>query len=274
MANSDLPLFSGYVHGTDGEEQQRLENLNAITNESFIEYLGLRGDESVCDFGCGLGYLDAQIAERFPGVCLNGIERCEEYCAIASRRTARHGGIRIVLGDVMSSGLPDEVFDVTFCRYLLEHVTSPQRAAREMVRVTKGGGRIIVQENDLHNVLYHPEIGGHREVLQAFCDLQIGLGGDPFIGRKLFSLFDLREVSAIDLHLAPEVYTGRQPGPYTAWISNSVRILRAAREVLVARGLVTYIEIDSVLSEMEDRIREPLGVAIFYWSRLAARKQS
>ena len=137
-----------------------MENLNAITNESFIEYLGLRGDESVCDFGCGLGYLDAQIAERFPGVCLNGIERCEEYFAIASRRTARHGGIRIVLGDVMSSGLPDEVFDVTFCRYLLEHVTSPQLAAREMVRVTKGGGRIIVQENDLHNVLYHPEIGG------------------------------------------------------------------------------------------------------------------
>ena len=42
MANSDLPLFSGYVHGTDGEKQQRLENLNAITNESFIEYLGLR----------------------------------------------------------------------------------------------------------------------------------------------------------------------------------------------------------------------------------------
>ena len=63
-------------------------------------------------------------------MCLNEIERCEEYRAIASRRTARHGGIRIVLGDVMSSGLPDEVFDVTFCRYLLSTLPRPN-ARRE-----------------------------------------------------------------------------------------------------------------------------------------------
>jgi hypothetical protein len=40
-----------YVHGTTEEEQNRLAGLNDITNNSFVDYLTIKGSESVCDVG-------------------------------------------------------------------------------------------------------------------------------------------------------------------------------------------------------------------------------
>jgi hypothetical protein len=45
-----------------------------------------------------------------------------------------------------------------------------------MVRVTRPGGRIVVQENDLANVIYYPDFPGNGELLARFCELQVQLG--------------------------------------------------------------------------------------------------
>jgi SAM-dependent methyltransferase len=263
---------SGYIHGTSPEEQARLADLSAITNRSFVDYLGLAGGEEVCDFGCGLGTVEYEIARRFPAVRVTGIERSEAYVAEARRRNADHPGVRILQADVMANGLPDASFDVTFCRYHLEHVIDPGAIAREMIRVTRPNGRIVVQENDLHNVIYYPAFEDHAEIFSAFCQLQLQLGGDPFIGRKLFTLFDTPDVATIDLQLAPEIRTARDPAPYRAWLSNSIRILDGAREGLAGRGLVNAERLDRLLDRMRARVREPNGVALFYWNRLTARR--
>lgn len=267
-------MTAEYIHGTSPDEQSRLNNLNRLTNAPFIDYLRIRGDERICDFGCGLGEVDAQIAEAFPSVEVVGIERSEEQFAVASRRNRDNPRVRIVLGDVNENGLEDATFDLTFCRYLLEHVKSPEHVAREMVRVTKPGGRVAAQENDLHNVLYYPEIEGHAHVFKRFCEMQLQMGGDPFIGRKLFSLFDQEEVERVELEFSPEIYTSREPERYRAWVSNSFRILQGAGGELTRRGLVTAEELGAVLSQMEGRIRRPVGVALFYWNRVTAYKRA
>jgi len=137
--------FAAYIHGTAISERSRLDDLNALTNRSFIDYLNLSAADRVADLGCGPGTLEAEIGERYPGVRLTGIERSESYCATARERTAHLSGVVICQGDATATGLPDDTFDVTFCRYLLEHVASAADAAREMVRITKPGGRIVAR---------------------------------------------------------------------------------------------------------------------------------
>ena len=262
-----------YIHGTAINERARLDDLNALTNRSFIDYLNLLAATRVADLGCGPGTLEAEIGARYPGVRLTGIERSESYCATARQRTAHLPSVEIRQGDASATGLPEDTFDVTFCRYLLEHVASATDAAREMVRITKPGGRIIAQENDLLYVVYYPEIPGHAEVMDRYCALQLQLGGDPFVGRKLFWLFDRPEVERIDLDNSAENYTARRPAEFRAWLSNSLRILQGARPALLERHLLGEKTIDAVLASMQARIERPEGVALFHWDRVTAWKK-
>ena len=264
---------SAYVHGTAASERSRLDDLNALTNRSFINYLNLPAGAVVADLGCGPGTLESEIGARYPGARLTGIERSDSYCATARQRTGHLANVEIRQGDAAATGLPANTFDVTFCRYLLEHVPSPSDVAREMVRITKPGGRIIAQENDLLYVVYYPEIPGHAEVMKQFCALQVQLGGDPFVGRRLFSLFDQPEVESIELDISAENYTARDPAAFRAWLSNSQRILQGARPALLERRLLDESTIDTVLAAMQARIDRPEGVALFHWDRVTACKQ-
>lgn len=263
-----------YVHGTTEEEQIRLAGLNAITNNSFIDYLAIKGSESVCDVGCGLGKLSAEIARRFDSIRVDGLERSPEYLAAAHAATSSLPNCAILQGDAHALPYSDGQFDITFCRYLLEHVAAPHDVAREMIRVTKPGGRIVAQENDLHYVVYWPEIPGHDELMQGFCRLQQLLGGDPFIGRKLYAFFDTPDAASVELSISPEIYTARASDAFRAWLGNSMGIFQASRQALLDRGLVSATSFDTVLAAMRHRMVHPVGVAHFHWNRVTAVKQA
>jgi ubiquinone/menaquinone biosynthesis C-methylase UbiE len=257
-----------YIHGTSPEEQARLNALNALTNRSFISYLGELSEKEIADFGCGTGVLMADIARRFPTCRITGIELSPDQLRQAEMRLGDVEAAALRQGDVTASGLADGIFDVVYCRYLLEHVDDPAAVAREMMRVTRHGGIVAVQENDLHNVLYYPEIAGMEEVHRQFCILQQEMGGDPFVGRKLFDIFKRAGAERIELDYEPEIYTEFDPDPYRAWLYNAVTIYRGAGQELLGQGMVDSALFDGVLARMEERIHRPVGVALFHWNRI------
>jgi ubiquinone/menaquinone biosynthesis C-methylase UbiE len=261
-----------YIHGTSDTEQQRLGLLNRITNDSFIRYLGDLSGKEICDFGCGLGNLMAAIAERFPSAVISGIEISEQQLKSAREANRHNSNAILIRADVLKNDLPDGSFDLTYCRYLLEHVSDPVGVAREMLRVTRPGGALACQENDLHNVLYWPPIEGHDTLLKQFCQLQMDLAGDPHIGRKLFEIFQRAGARDITLSLEPEIYTEDNPTGYRAWLGNAHDILFGARDSLIERRMTSEHDIDIVLAEMRRRIEHPHGVALFYWNRVKAVK--
>lgn len=46
-----------YIHGTASSEQQRLRELNRLTNWPFVEFLAVRPGARVLEVGSGLGLL-------------------------------------------------------------------------------------------------------------------------------------------------------------------------------------------------------------------------
>jgi len=257
-----------YIHGTSSEEQARLNALNTLTNQSFISYLGELSGKDVADFGCGTGVLMADIASRFPTCRITGIELSPDQLRQAEMRLGDVETATLKQRDVADSGLDDRSFDVVYCRYLLEHVTDPVAVAREMMRVARTGGIVAVQENDLHNVLYYPEIEGMEEVLRQFCILQQQMGGDPFVGRKLFDIFKKAGAARIELDYEPEIYTEHDPDPYRAWLFNAASIFRGAGQEMLGQGMVDSALFDGVLARMEERIHRPAGIALFHWNRV------
>ena len=62
------------------------------------------------------------------------------------------------VADVADTMLPDQSYDAILCLQVLEHVTNPQAVCRELYRMSKPGGHVMVsapQSAWLHNLPYH-----------------------------------------------------------------------------------------------------------------------
>jgi demethylmenaquinone methyltransferase / 2-methoxy-6-polyprenyl-1,4-benzoquinol methylase len=130
-----------YIHGTEPSEQERLAELNRLTNRAFIEFLDVRPGQRVLEVGSGLGILAAQVASAARDVRLVAVEQSSSQPA-AAVKTPR---VACVQGDAHALDFADASFDLVSARYLLEHVKEPERVLKEMDRghaSRRTGGRL------------------------------------------------------------------------------------------------------------------------------------
>lgn len=88
--------------------------------------------------GCGMGAYAAQIQDRYAA----HVEAMDiEAPRIAA---ARQHVPRALVAAAEKLPYPSDTFDVVLSNEVLEHVSDDRLSAREMVRVTKRGGRIVI----------------------------------------------------------------------------------------------------------------------------------
>ena len=112
--------------------------------EFFLPYL--RPGVSVLDCGCGPGSITLSIAQRVGNGRVLGVVFGESQIQRANE-SAKELGIdnaAFQQADCYSLPFEDESFDRVFSNALMEHLTDPVRAIREMLRVLKPNGVIGV----------------------------------------------------------------------------------------------------------------------------------
>ncbi len=259
-----------YIHGTEQSEQERLAKLNAMTNGAFVTFLDPRPTDSVLEVGSGLGLLARDVAARVPQGRVTGVEYSADQLAVAVRE-ARAANLEFVRGDAHQLPFPDGAFDLLYCRYVLEHLADPSRALREMRRVLKPGGRVGAQENNIEINRFDPPCPRFEAIWAKFGELQARLGGDAYIGRRLFRLLREAGFRGIELSVAPEVHWSGSPG-FEPWVVNLIGNVRSGEQALVEQGLANAAEIGAAVGELQALIRNPIASAIFYWNRARAAK--
>ncbi len=96
-------------------------------------------DGRILDNGCGLGLLAEQIsADRLVGLDISS--------EMLTR--ARQTYDNLVLGNSQELPFRDGSFDVAFCRSLLHHLPEPETAVREMHRVLRPNGQIVLADTN------------------------------------------------------------------------------------------------------------------------------
>jgi SAM-dependent methyltransferase len=115
---------------------------------------GLAGTEVVADIGCGNGLYLAELARRGHRGRLLGVDLSAGMLAAARAAVSAHtvsanpvSAAGVVVGDAAALPLADGAAEVTLALHMLYHVPDRAAAVRELRRITRDGGSVLVVLN-------------------------------------------------------------------------------------------------------------------------------
>jgi len=158
-----------------------------IVGETLCEALDLRAGERVLDVACGNGNAALAAARRFGLV--TGVDYVPALLARAGARAAVDGmPLELREGDAEALPFADGAFDVVLSTFGVMFAPDQERAARELLRVCRHGGRIGLAS-------WTPEgfVGQMFKVIGGHVPPPAGLRGPPQWGteERLGELFGL-----------------------------------------------------------------------------------
>ena len=180
---SSAPRFLKHIDKMDGRYQ------------AVLSHMENRKDLQVLDVGCGRGRYLRNLLEDAPGNYYHGVDISSSVL-----KEYKNNPIETRQGTLTNIPYPDQSFDVVYTCEAMEHAVDLHSAVREMARVTKSGGKIIIiDKNEEH--LGAMEIAPWEQWLdkQGFLDLM----------RRYCSEVNIEE---------DVMYDGRQDGVFSAWV--------------------------------------------------------
>src|SRR4051794_16086028 len=148
----------------------------------------LRKGQRVLDVGCGPGTITLDLAEAVGRTgSVVGVEIIEAPLEAARRGAAARGNerTRFERADVRSLPYAAGSFDVVHAHQVLQHLTDPVGALREMARVAVPGGLVAVRDVDYASMVWHPASPGMTRWLDLYRCLARLNHAEPDAGRHL-----------------------------------------------------------------------------------------
>ena len=144
--------------------RQRLDRYRTeLTDAAVFDAIGSCSGLAVLDGGCGEGYLSRYLSAR--GATVFGIDTSAALIAAAEQERNRLDlRIEYQVASLEAIPYPSKKFDVVVCNHVISDIVNPEAALKEIGRVTKSGGKLVLLM--LHPCFYtaHAERGDHGEL--------------------------------------------------------------------------------------------------------------
>src|SRR6476646_4622514 len=175
---------------THGHAEPVLQSHRWRTAENSAGYLlpRLRAGLELLDVGCGPGTITVDLAARVAPGRVVGLDVSADPLAEARAAASRAGvEVEFAVGDVYALAADDDSFDVVHAHQVLQHLTDPVAALREMARVCRPGGVLAVRDVDYAALALFPGEPGLDRWLELYYAVARRNDGEPDAGRRLLS---------------------------------------------------------------------------------------
>lgn len=110
---------------------------------------------AILDVGCGPGTITADLADRVSPGRVVGVDAAPGVIEQARARPARDN-LTFAVDDIYALEQPDDAFDIVFAHQVLQHLSDPVAALRELRRVARPGGTVAVRDSDYAGFVWSP----------------------------------------------------------------------------------------------------------------------
>jgi ubiquinone/menaquinone biosynthesis C-methylase UbiE len=143
MGNAPDPVVLEYSEAAKEYDRKWAFYVEATTRETMAR-LPIRASDSLLDVGCGTGALLTHVAAKYPSARLAGLDPVSAMLEIARRKLSDRVDLRVGWANALP--WPDQSFDVVVSCNMFHYVTHPVEAVKEMERVLRPGGKIVITD--------------------------------------------------------------------------------------------------------------------------------
>jgi len=177
-----------YTHGHH-EAVLRSHRWRTVENSAAYLQPHLEAGMSLLDVGCGPGTITLDFANLVNPGHVIGIDVAPAAIEAASAERDNRGASNVEFrtADLYALEFDDDAFDVVHAHQVLQHLTDPVRALREMRRVCTPGGLVAARDGDYNAFTWYPAYPALDAWLEMYDTVARANRGEPDAGRYLLA---------------------------------------------------------------------------------------
>jgi len=259
-----------YTHG-HGEVVVRSHAARTAASSAAYLLPLLRPGMDLLDVGCGPGSITIDLAEAVAPGRVRGVELAEDALQQARKDAAERGlTVDFATDDAYALSDPDDSYDVTHAHQVLQHLSDPVSALREMRRVTKPGGVVAVRDADYAAFTWWPADERLDAWLELYRAVAHGNNAEPDAGRRLLTW--AHEAGFTDVTPSASVWCYATPEERANWGGMwAERIFSSVGRMAVERGLAAESDLATISQAWRDWTAHPDGWLMIPHGELIAR---
>jgi ubiquinone/menaquinone biosynthesis C-methylase UbiE len=152
-------------------DTMRLAYYDERVIERMADVAKLEAGMSVADIGTGTGFVSAGVAPRVREVV--AVDNSPAMLDVARKNLDALGirNVKLLLGEITRLPLSSGSVDAAFANMVLHHAESPEAMLREMARVVKPGGAVVITDEVEHPYTWMRE--EHADIWLGFSEEQV-----------------------------------------------------------------------------------------------------
>jgi len=205
-----------YTHGHH-ESVLRSHRWRTAENSAGFLLPHLFTDAQVLDVGCGPGTISVDLARRVAPGLVRAVDISEEVIEAAASAYESDGptNVRFSVDDVYDLSFEEQSFDVVYAHQVLQHLSDPVSALREMRRVLRDGGVLGVRDADYGAFVWTPQDPRLDAWMNLYQRVTKENGANANAGRHLASW--VRAAGFEDVEVSSSNWTYFTPEERTWW---------------------------------------------------------
>ena len=206
--------------------------------ERVLQQLAPQAGERALDIGCGPGLTSWALGEAVgPQGHVLAVDMAEAMLTLARQRCQSQSQVQFQNLDVTHLPMSDHSFDVALATQVYEYVPDITRALKELARVVRPGGRVLLVDTDWESAVWASRDDRRmRRVLEAWNE-HIPW---PQLPRNLVQLLQQAGFQEVQVAVMPLLNTRFDPHTYSAGMLDVIGAFVQGRQGLTAEEVAAW----------------------------------